>query len=132
MLQQFNKKDQEAIKKNMEKLGLSQAEAIELLMADKEINKDDGRTFEFDLTPEQEKISKQARETTAPKVYTFGKKKRKKDEEKSNIVSTIIDTLTLNGCKIEEVLNPEREFTFIKGDTLYKITLSKPRIKKEV
>ena len=123
----------------MRKLGMSEEEIAEVLEADKKI--DQGEKL-FELTAEQEKASKQARQADRkPKIYnldnTGGKRNRKADDNKKKIIGRLTDTLenwfesdsqcTYNACSNIEITNPEREFTFTYNGTKYRVTLSAPR-----
>lgn len=117
------------IAKHMNLLKISRDEAIQLIEDDKRIDK--GEKL-FSLTPEQEKASKKARSAgRKPKttVYKFDTTKRKKPENKnkSDLISVITGALTEHGAENLELINPEREFTFIMDGTKYKIVLSLPR-----
>lgn len=117
------------IAKHMNLLKISREEAIQLIEDDKRIDK--GEKL-FSLTPEQEKASKKARSAgRKPKttVYKFDTTKRKKPENKnkSDLISVITGALTEHGAENLELINPEREFTFIMDGTKYKIVLSLPR-----
>ena len=115
------------------RLGMTKEEITEVLEADKMI--DQGIKL-FELTPEQEKASKQARQADRkPKVYdldnTGGKRSKKANEDKQYLIKAIQAGLKmycggLNEASIE-TQNPEREFTFTYNDTKYKVVLSIPR-----
>ena len=121
------------------RLGMTKEEIAEVLEADKMI--DQGIKL-FELTPEQEKASKQVRQADRkPKAYdldnTGGKRNKKADDNKKKIVNRLTDTLenwfesdnqcTYNACTNIEITNPEREFTFTYNGTKYRVTLSAPR-----
>ena len=123
----------------MRKLGMSEEEIAEVLEADKKI--DQGEKL-FELSAEQEKASKQARQADRkPRAYdldnTGGKRSKKADDNKKKIVNRLTDTLenwfesdsqcTYNACTNIEITNPEREFTFTYNGTKYRVTLSAPR-----
>lgn len=117
----------------MRKLGMSEEEIAEVLEADKKI--DQGEKL-FELSAEQEKASKQARQADRkPKAYdldnTGGKRSKKANEDKQYLIKAIQTGLkTYCGGLDEtsiETQNPEREFTFIYNGTKYKVTLSAPR-----
>ena len=117
------------IAKHMNLLKISRDEAIQLIEDDKRIDK--GEKL-FSLTPEQEKASKKARSAgRKPKttVYKFDTTKRKKPENKnkSDLISVITSALVEHGAENLDLINPEREFTFIMDGTKYKIVLSLPR-----
>lgn len=108
------------------KLGLTDAEIQQVLADDKRIDK--GEKL-FELSAEQEKASKQARQADRkPRVYdldnTGGKRNKKADNDKSEIMLKLLD------CFNEyepQVINAEREFTFTYNERKFKITLSAPR-----
>ena len=112
----------------LRKLGLSDAEIEQVLADDKRIDR--GEKL-FELTAEQEKASKQARKADrAPTVYkldnTAGKRSRKANADKGFLIDLLTRSLPPHGTGIE-VVNPEREFTFIYNGTKYKVVLSAPR-----
>ena len=130
-----NDKQIEALKK----LGLTDTEIAEILADDKRIEK--GEKL-FELSKDQEKASKQARQAErAPTVYkldnTAGKRSKKANTDKQAIIGRLIAALenwfvsnsqsTRNACIGIEVVNPEREFTFTYNGTKYKVVLSAPR-----
>ena len=109
----------------MRKLGMTEEEIAELLEADKKI--DQGEKL-FELTAEQEKASKQARQADRkPRTYdldnTGGKRNKKVNNTKIELLQNLIDAIPAD----VEIQNPEREFTFIYKDVKYKVVLSAPR-----
>ena len=123
----------------MAKLGIYEEEARQVLEDDKRIDR--GEKL-FELSAEQEKASKQARQADRkPTVYkldnTNGKRSKKANADKQAIVNRLKATLnnwfesdsqcTYNACTNIEVVNPEREFTFTYNGTKYKVVLSAPR-----
>ncbi len=114
------------IAKHMNLLDISREEAEQLVADDEAIDK--GAKL-FELTPEQEKASKKARQADRkPTVYkldnTGGKRSKKADNDKSEIMRKLLD------CFDEyelQVINAEREFTFTYNERKFKITLSAPR-----
>ena len=123
----------------MAKLGISEEEARQVLEDDKRLDR--GEKL-FELSAEQEKASKQARQADRkPTVYkldnTNGKRSKKANADKQAIVNRLKATLnnwfesdsqcTYNACTNIEVVNPEREFTFTYNGTKYKVVLSAPR-----
>ena len=116
--------------KAMRKLGMSTEEIADVLKCDAEI--DHGANL-FELTAEQKKAEKKARMTgqkaKAPTVYNLQKRDRKTDNDKREIMQCIDDALC---CLVDdvEVVNPEREISFLYNDKRYKIVLSVPREKK--
>ena len=110
----------------LRKLGLTDAEIEQVLADDKRIDK--GEKL-FELSAEQEKASKQARQADRkPTVYkldnTAGKRSKKADTDKQEIMRKLLD------CFDEyapQVINAEREFTFTYNGKKFKIVLSAPR-----
>ena len=121
----------------VKKLGITEDEARELIEDDKRIDK--GEKL-FQLTKEQEQVSKQARQVgKAPTVYKLnnekGKRSKKADNDKRFLIDAIVWLLTTDAencgdnvhAENVEILNPERELTFTYNEKKYKITLSAPR-----
>lgn len=111
------------VAKLMEKLGITEAEALEIIDADKRIDK--GEKL-FELTAEQEQASKQARQADSKPREKKITKERKVDNDKREIIQVIDDAL----CDLVdnvEVVNPEREIVFHFNERKYKIVLSAPR-----
>ena len=114
----------------MRRLGMTKEEIAEVLEADKMI--DQGVKL-FELTPEQEKASKQARQADRkPRAYdldnTGGKRNRKADNDKSYLLECLQRGISeFADVYVHEVNNPEREFEFVYNDRKFKVTLSAPR-----
>ena len=109
----------------MRKLGFTDEEIAEVMEADKKI--DQGEKL-FELTAEQEKASKQARQADRkPRAYdldnTGGKRNKKANNEKAELIQILVAAIPAD----VEIQNPEREFTFIYKDVKYKVVLSAPR-----
>ena len=116
------------IAKHMSLLGISRAEAEQLVADDEAIDK--GAKL-FELTAEQEKASKQARKADrAPTVYkldnTAGKRSKKEDSDKATLLNALF-TAILPMCDTYEVTNAEREFCFTYHERKFKVVLSAPR-----
>ena len=116
----------------MRVLGCSEEEAKQILADDKKIDR--GEKL-FELTPEQQKASKKARQTGTKKktVYSFdtSKRKRKENPDKAFLIEVFKKALESQEATNIEVINPEREMSFNFNDVGYKIVLSVPRNKKE-
>lgn len=110
------------------KLGLSDEEIKQVLADDKRI--DNGEKL-FELTAEQEREAKKARNVgRAPTAYKFTKRERKPDEDKKVLCQTMIEALTEAGMVDNSTLhieNIEREFLFKHNGRKYKVVLSAPR-----
>ena len=114
----------------MRKLGMTEEEIAELLEADKKI--DQGEKL-FELTAEQEKASKQARQADRkPRAYdldnTGGKRNKKTDNDKLYLLECLQRGISeFADVYVHEVNNPEREFEFVYNDRKFKVVLSAPR-----
>lgn len=112
----------------MKTLDLTRAEAIELINADKAIDK--GVKL-FELSEEQKAVERTMKQADRKKnaVNAYGKKvtrERKADNDKREIIQCIDDAL----CDLVdnvEVINPEREILLYFNDKKYKLVLSAPR-----
>lgn len=111
---------EERISHLMKVLNISREEALQVIQDDISIDKG---ADPFPLTKEQKEAEKKARGTGTRTVYNFNKRERKADNEKQFLISTLADSLGVN----VEIVNPEREFTFIYNDKKYKVVLSVPR-----
>lgn len=117
--------------KAMRALGMSDEEIAEVLACDKAI--DQGKRTDFDLDPEKEKQAKKlANAGTRKKPIAFSQapKERKIDEEKRMIIDKIAD-ICGNFAKCTEIVNPEREISFIIGENHYSLTLTRHRNNKK-
>lgn len=107
----------------MKNLGVSEEEAKEILISDKEIDR--GAKL-FELDPELEAGAKKARraerKTTAPV-----KREKKVNPTKREIIQYLDEALCDLVDNVEEITNPEREIIFWYNDVKYKLTLSCPR-----
>ena len=123
----MNDKDKDKqIEKLVNLLGCSMSEALDIVQSDYRIDK--GEKL-FELTPEQKKAAKSATITMSGKARKKRKKTKrtkKKDINKLSLMNNIIDSL--NNCAQDiNVINPEREITFVYNDKKYKLVLSAPR-----
>lgn len=114
------------------KSGMSIKEATELALYDYAIEHDE--KTEFDLTPEQEKASKEMRSTGTRKTttYNFKKRERKPNETKRKIIEflfKIINAETL--FENATISNVERQIDFSVNEKSYSLTLTEHRPKKE-
>ena len=108
-------------------LGLSAEEAEQVLKDDADI--DHNIKKDFDLTPEQQKVAKEATKTgtrKTPTNYKFDKKKRPKDAEKVEFLEKVCgfcSEITEN-C---EIVNAGQEISFKIGENEYSLKLVKHR-----
>ena len=113
----------------LRKLGLTDAEIEQVLADDKRIDK--GEKL-FELSAEQEKASKQARQADRkPTVYkldnTAGKRSKKANTDKQAIINAIDEALCRIADQQTEIINAEREIIFHFNGVKYKVVLSAPR-----
>lgn len=107
------------------KLGMSEAEAKEVLEADRKIDK--GEKMSFDLTKEQEKATRAMRQADRkPFVPKLDKRERKPNEAKREIIQVLDEALT-DLVDDVTVTNVERQIDFVYNDVKYRIVLSAPR-----
>lgn len=119
--------DEKLIRKHMDLLGISREDAIQLIEDDRKIDK--GEKL-FELSKEQEKAAKEARQVSRkPTVYKFDTTKRKRAEnvDKRDLIEVIRKALEDAGCTSIDVTNIEREICFQSADVRYKVVLSAPR-----
>lgn len=116
---------EDRIQKIMKNLDCSREDALKVIEDDRKIDK--GEKL-FELTAEQKKASKDARQVARkPTVYKFEQKRtRKADNEKAEIMQMLAEMLKPVSTEFE-LTNPERECVFVFKDRKLKITLSAPR-----
>lgn len=113
------------VEKLMKKLGCTEAEALEIIEADKAIDKG---TKLFELSPEQEQASKKARQADSKPRNKPTVKEKKIDSDKLHLMKVIETAIKYNpNCDSYEATNPEREAVFHFNGRKYKIVLSCPR-----
>lgn len=108
------------------KLGMTEAEAKEVLETDRKIDK--GEKMSFDLTKEQEKATRAMRQADRkPFVPKLDKRERKPNEEKREIINGIVESVFFSWIDDVTITNPERQIDFTYNGTRYRIVLSAPR-----
>ena len=122
------KRKAEAIRQ-MNILKCSYEEAYQIVLDDEAVDR--GEPLPWDLTPEQLKESKKARQADRAKPKEKVKRERKANENKKTIISDLINFFQENE-EIEnvEVLNAERQIAFSLGGKKYELTLVEKREKK--
>ena len=118
---------EQTITKFMKNLGITREEAIQLIA-------DDDNGVSVELTAEQQKVAKQMAQGDRKKETEKRVRERKPDEAKRLLIRSIADFLVENGFVDEnsfQMENIEREFTFEYLGEKFRITLMKPRAKKE-
>ena len=115
----------------MRALGVSEAEAEEIIAFDKAIDR--GERTEYDLDPEKEKEAKKfanVRNHRTTGVYNLNKRERKANPTKASIIAELCKFLTENSenaCENVKVVNKERQISFSIGDNKYELTLVQKR-----
>ena len=105
----------------MKNLRCTEEEAREVMEADKRIDK--GEKL-FELPDDLKAGAKKARQADRkPTVYKFDKRERKPNNVKKYLIELLAKAIPGD----VEIINDEREFSFIYQDVKYKITLSCPR-----
>ena len=111
--------------KLMQILNCSEAEAIEIMTADKRIDR--GEKL-FELDPELEAGAKKARQ--ADRKPTERKPREKKvDVDKEILIEQMITALECDPTHVRDmcIINSEREFSFTYNGKKYKVVMSCPR-----
>ena len=111
---------------NLMKLGMTKAEAEEVISADRKIDK--GKKMSFDLTKEQIKATREYRQVERkPTVYNFNKRERKPNEPKRELIECLRKAVEGSGATDIEITNIERQIDFKVNGIRYRIVLSAPR-----
>lgn len=114
----------------MRYLKVSEAEAEEIMAADKAIDR--GERMDFDLSPEKEKEAKKMGNVRTHSAKT-SKAKREKvaDEIKIALIQAIYEEMSKKYPNSVEKVNAEREISLKIGENHYSITLTKHRTAKK-
>ena len=123
---------EQTIAKYMKNLNISREEAIQLIA-------DDENDVTTELTAEQQKVAKEMAQSDRKKETAPRKRERKVDNDKRFLINSLVWLLTTDTDVIGDnvnatnvvVTNPEREVEFTYHDVKYRLTLMKPREKKE-
>lgn len=110
--------------KLMKTLGISEAEALDIIKTDEQIDKG---VDPFPLTAEQKKLEKKMRQADRkPTTYKFTTRERKKNETKGDLIAEIAQFLTE---KVENLAipNAERMISFEKDGKKFELTLIQKR-----
>ena len=112
------------VEKLMRVLNLTEQEALEVIECDKRIDR--GEKL-FELTEDQKVTEKQARLTGERKSTNTTKREKKVDNQKQDIIATMVGSIiNVFGVRVD-VANEEREFEFELNDRKFKVVLSCPR-----
>lgn len=110
---------------NLMKLGMSEAEARQVLEDDKKIDR--GEKMPFDLSKEQEKEVKKYRQADRkPFVPNLKPRERKPNMAKRDIIQVLDEALTDIADNVT-VTNIERQIDFELDGVRYRVVLSAPR-----
>lgn len=130
----LTQKDIELVKHHMKVLDIPEAEAIQLVMDDKAVDK--GEKL-FELSAEQKKVAKKYAGTGTKKrtVYKFDTAKKKKENPiKQKIIIEIERFLNENSeicAEMVQITNAERQIAFKIGENDYELTLVQKRKAKK-
>lgn len=107
-------------------LGMTEAEAVETVLYDDDVDHD--RPTEFDLTPEQEKVAKKYTAVGTkkrPANYTFTKRERKPNEAKRELIEILHEALAeMDNVKVSNI---ERQIDFDFEGEQFSVTLTQHR-----
>ena len=130
----LTQKDMELVKHHMKVLDIPEAEAIQLVIDDKAVDK--GEKL-FELSAEQKKVAKKYAGTGTKKrtVYKFDTTKKKKENPiKQKIIAEIERFLNENSeisAENVQIINAERQIFFQIGSNDYELTLVQKRKAKK-
>ena len=111
------------VEKLIRALNLTEQEALEVIECDKRIDR--GEKL-FELTEDQKVAEKQAR-LTGERVATKPQREKKVDNQKQDIISTMVGSIiNVFGVRVD-VAKEEREFEFELNGRKFKVVLSCPR-----
>ena len=112
-------------------LGCSIAEAEDILIADKKIDKN--QEVDFGLSKEEEKKALKyanVKEHKKPAVYKFDQRERQADTTQEGVIQQIFDFLVANGYEEVTILNKSKLIGFRIGEDDYEFNLIRKRKKK--
>lgn len=113
-------------------LGCSIAEAEDILIADKKIDKN--QEVDFGLSKEEEKKALKyanVKEHKKPAVYKFDQRERKADTTKEGVIQQVFDFLMANGYEEVEITNKSKLIAFKIGEDSYEFNLIRKRKPKK-
>ena len=114
----------EQVKNLMKALDITEAEALEIIEADRQIEQ--GEKL-FELTEEQKANSKKARQTGTRTQKVPTKRERKKDLDKEILIQVLVNALANGEITEYSVTNPERQIDFEFNNRKFRVVLSAPR-----
>lgn len=123
-MRELTKKEWEQVDKIVDSLECSIEEAIEILDADKEIDR--GKKVDFDLSDEEHKRAMKMANVDTHKNSDKPKRTKKIDDEKQEIITEIADFVKKFTENVQ-ITNVDREIKMVMGENRYTITLIKNR-----
>ena len=112
--------------KIMRVLGVSAAEADEILAYDKAVEKN--QKTDYDLTKEQEQeVRKYRQADRKPFIPDLKPRERKANEPKRELIKIVQEALENAGISDISITNVERQLDFSMDGVKYRIVLSAPR-----
>ena len=130
----LTQKDMELVKHHMKALDIPEAEAIQLVIDDKSVDR--GEKL-FELSAEQKKVAKKYAGTGTKKrtVYKFDTTKKKKENPVKQKIITEIERFLNENSKIcaenVQIINAERQIFFQIDSNDYELTLVQKRKAKK-
>ena len=118
-----------------DKLGLTEAEKLELLAYDKAVER--GEKTEYDLSADKAKAAQKYAHTgtrKAPTAFKFTTRQRKPNATKGGIIAELAEFMEKNSqFSVEnvEITNPERQIAFKIGEDTFELTLVQKRKPKK-
>lgn len=106
-----------SVQKLMDKLGCTEAEALDIIESDKAIDQG-GKLFE--QTADQKKATKEAKKGDSKP------RERKQDPDKAFLLAEFAETAKKCECTRVEITTPARILEFEYHGVRYRLTLSKP------
>jgi hypothetical protein len=127
------KVDEKRVAELMKTLDCSREEALDIILYDEEV--EDGKSTEYDLTPEQEANVKEMARKVSHKKMDGVKRERKPNELKEAIVAELAELLSeeAQGQVYEnvKVTNPNRMIAFSVNGKNFELTLVEKRAPKK-
>lgn len=120
---------QEQIKLYMDKLQITEQEAINLYEFDKAIDQDKKPIDETPLTKEQQLVIKKMTNAGIKTINTPAQRKQKENKDKQTIISIISQSLQSQNITVT-IANKERLIKFSFNNNDYEITLTQKRKSK--
>lgn len=123
-MRELTKKEWEQVDNLVDSLECSIEEAIEILDADKDIDR--GKKVDFDLSEEEHKKAMKMANVSEHKNSDKPKRTKKIDDEKQEIIAEIADFVKKFTENVQ-ITNVDREIKMVMGENRYTITLIKNR-----